>query len=155
MEQNLSPRPSPALAIAPLASRDRAEWDRLARGYKAFYQDPTPDEVYDAVWERLMFGEPVRGLGCRLDGALVGITHFLFHAHSWHGEVCYLQDLFTAPEARGRGVARALIDAVGEAARERDAAALYWLTKYDNAEARLLYDKVARNKGFVRYDYPL
>lgn len=144
-----------SLSIAPLEPAHRAEWDALARGYKAFYEDPTPDAVYDAVWERLMAGEPVHGLGCRLDGRLVGFAHFLFHSHTWHGEVCYLQDLFTVPEARGRGVARALIDAVGDAARRRDSAALYWLTKYDNKAARLLYDKVARNKGFVRYDYPL
>lgn len=156
MESRAAVRPSPAsFAIAPLTPDDRPEWELLARGYKAFYEDPTPDEVYDAVWERLMFGEPVRGLGCRLDDRLVGIAHFLFHAHSWHGEVCYLQDLFTAPDMRGRGIARALIHAVGDAARERDAASLYWLTKYDNAEARRLYERVARNKGFVRYDYPL
>jgi len=145
----------PALTLAPLGPDDRAEWDALARGYKAFYDDPCPDAVYDAVWARLMAGDPVRGLGCRLEGRLVGIVHFLFHAHSWAGEVCYLQDLFTMPEARGRGVARALIDAAGDAARERGAAALYWLTKYDNEPARRLYDRVARNKGFVRYDYPL
>lgn len=144
-----------ALTIQPLRLADRAEWGVLARGYKEFYQDPTPDEVFNAVWGRLMGDEPVHGLGCRLGGQLVGITHYLFHAHSWSGEVCYLQDLFTLPEARGKGVATALIDAVGDAARRRDAGSLYWLTKHDNREARRLYDKVARNKGFVRYDYPL
>lgn len=143
------------LNIAPLTPSDRMEWAQLARGYKAFYEDPVGQDVYGAVWARLMADGPVHGLGCRLDGTLVGITHYLFHAHTWHGTTCYLQDLFTAPEARGQGVARALIDAVGEAAREEGAAALYWLTKYDNAVARALYDKVARNKGFVRYDYPL
>ncbi|MGE0178819.1 MAG: GNAT family N-acetyltransferase [Sphingomonas sp.] len=144
-----------SIQIAPLAPDDRREWEALARGYKAFYRDPTPDAVYDAVWDRVMTGEPVRGLGARLDGRLLGIVHFLFHAHSWHGEVCYLQDLFTAPEARGRGIARALIHAVGETARARKAAALYWLTKDSNEGARLLYDRLARNKGFIRYDYPL
>jgi GNAT superfamily N-acetyltransferase len=141
--------------IAPLQPTDRAEWQELARGYKAFYEDPVGDEVYEAVWQRLMSDEPVHGLGCRSGGALVGITHYLFHAHTWHGTTCYLQDLFTVPEARGQGVAPALIDAVGDAARGRGAAALYWLTKYDNEAARRLYDKVARNKGFIRYDYPL
>jgi len=28
-------------------------------------------------------------------------------------------------------------------------------TQEDNARARLLYDKVARFNGFIRYDYPL
>lgn len=144
-----------ALVIRPLSPDDRSEWDALAHGYKAFYEDPVPDAVYDGVWARLMAGGPIHGLGCRIDGRLVGITHFLFHAHSWNGEVCYLQDLFTVPEARGQGVARALIHAVADAARARGCAAFYWLTKHDNGPARALYDKVARNKGFIRYDYPL
>jgi ribosomal protein S18 acetylase RimI-like enzyme len=143
------------LTVHPLGHSDRPEWKRLARGYKDFYEDPVADEVYDEVWTRLTADGPVHGLGCRSDGALVGIAHFLFHAHSWQGEVCYLQDLFTLPEARGQGVARALIDAAAADARERDCAAFYWLTKADNEVACALYDKVARNKGFIRYDYPL
>jgi GNAT superfamily N-acetyltransferase len=97
----------------------------------------------------------VRGLGARLDGALVGFAHYIVHPHSWFGEVCYLQDLFTAPEARGRGVATALIEAIAEAARRRGAARFYWLTTEDNRPARALYHRVARHKGFIRYDYPL
>lgn len=147
--------PSPPLSIAPLGTADRAEWERLARGYKDFYGDPVADAVYDEVWARLMEDGPIQGLGCRSEGALVGIAHILFHAHSWKEEVCYLQDLFTVREARGRGVARALIDAAAEVARLRGCGAFYWLTKADNEVARGLYDKIARNKGFIRYDYPL
>ncbi|MGQ0660095.1 GNAT family N-acetyltransferase [Sphingosinicella sp.] len=145
----------PGLELHPLGPSDRSEWERLARGYKDFYEDPVPDAVYDEVWSRLMADGPVHGVGCRSEGALVGIAHFLFHAHSWKSEVCYLQDLFTLPDARGRGVARALIDAVADEARKRGCAAYYWLTKADNEPARALYDKIARNKGFIRYDYPL
>ena len=141
--------------IAPLAAGDRAEWDVLARGYKAFYEDPQPDEVYDRLWSRLMGGDAIYGLGARLDGRLVGMSHYMFHANAWMADVCYLQDLFTAPEARGRGVAGALIHAVADAARARGCAKYYWLTKQDNERARRLYDQVARFKGFLRYDYAL
>jgi len=141
--------------IAPLAAGDRAEWDVLARGYKAFYEDPQPDEVYDRLWSRLMGGDAIYGLGARLDGRLVGMSHYMFHANAWMADVCYLQDLFTAPEARGLGVAGALIHAVADAARARGCAKYYWLTKQDNERARRLYDKVARFKGFLRYDYAL
>lgn len=143
------------IRIAPLAPGDRKAWDALARGYKAFYNDPLPDEDYERTWTLLMAGDSVHGLGAQLDGRLVGIAHYLFHPHAWRGEVCYLQDLFTAPDVRGKGVARALIDAVADAARTRGASAFYWLTKEDNKTARVLYDKVARFKGFLRYDYPL
>ena len=69
-------------------------------------------------------------------------------------DVLILRTLLFGPE-HGQGVARALIDAIADDARARGCAAFYWLTKADNEAARTLYDKVARNKGFIRYDYPL
>jgi ribosomal protein S18 acetylase RimI-like enzyme len=71
------------------------------------------------------------------------------------GDVCYLQDLFTDETARGRGVARALIEAVADDSRKQRATRLYWLTQDNNTQARALYDKVARHQGFIRYDYAL
>ena len=48
-----------------------------------------------------------------MTGALCGIAHYLFHRSTTRIELtCYLQDLFTAPAARGRGVGRALIEGV-------------------------------------------
>jgi GNAT superfamily N-acetyltransferase len=143
------------IEIAPLAPADRAEWELLARGYKAFYQTETPDEHYAETWRLLMANERVHGLAARLDGRMAGIAHYLFHAQTWSSDCCYLQDLFTAEDARGQGVANALIDAVADAARERGAVKYYWLTKEDNTPARALYDRIARWKGFLRYDYPL
>ena len=91
----------------------------------------------------------------RLNGDLVGITHYFFHPFIWYGQACYLQDLFTAEAARGQGAARALIEAVAAEAREKNATRLYWMTKEDNARARLLYDKLASFGGFIKYDYSL
>lgn len=144
-----------AIEVAPLGPHDRAEWEELARGYKAFYRTETPAERYEETWRLLMAGERIHGLGARLDGRLVGIAHYLFHAQTWSPDVCYLQDLFTASEARGQGVATALIDAVAERASARGAVKYYWLTKQDNERARALYDRIAKWKGFLRYDYPL
>lgn len=143
------------LTVGPLAPEDRAAWESLARGYKTFYETQLAAEQYEAAWQRMRRREDVLGLGARLDGRLVGIAHYLFHASVWDKRVCYLQDLFVAPEARGRGVARALIEAVAADARKRGAARYYWQTREQNATARALYDKVARFKGFIRYDYPL
>lgn len=143
------------IEIGPLRAADRETWEVLARGYKAFYRDPQPDEAYEVTWRRLADGTELHGLGARLDGTLVGIAHYFFHPAFWSGEACYLQDLFVAEAARGRGAARALIERVAGAARDRGADRFYWHTQESNARARLLYDKVARFSGFIRYGYPL
>ncbi|HEY2346735.1 MAG TPA: GNAT family N-acetyltransferase [Xanthomonadaceae bacterium] len=143
------------IEVAPLRPQDREPWEVLARGYKAFYETEVSDAEYGLVWERLLAATEIHGLGAHLDGRLVGIVHYLFHANIWTHDVCYLQDLFVDETVRGKGVARTLIEAVAEASRERGAVRLYWMTRHDNATARALYDKVATNRGFVRYEYPL
>ncbi len=143
------------LHTAPLRLEDRPAWETLARGYKAFYKTEATPVEYETAWQRLLQRDDVFGFGAHADGRLVGITHFLFHTSAWAPRICYLQDLFTAPELRGRGVARTLIAAVGDAAREAGATRCYWLTHETNAAARTLYDKVAKFHGFIRYDLAL
>jgi GNAT superfamily N-acetyltransferase len=139
--------------IGPFRPEDRDAWEVLARGYKTFYRTTVPDAGYEQTWQRLRDGTEIHGIGARLDGKLVGIAHYLFHATVWSADYCYLQDLFVDEATRGQGAARALIERIAEVARERGAARLYWTTKEDNATARALYDKVARFNGFIRYDH--
>jgi len=146
---------SVAIDVAPLRAEDRAAWEVLARGYKAFYRSPTTDEEYATAWKRLLARDGVSGLGAKINGQLVGIAHYLFHTSTWAQTVCYLQDLFTSPALRSKGVGRALIEAVAAEARVRGAARYYWLTQDHNAVARRLYDKVGRHNGFIRYDFAL
>lgn len=143
------------IEIGPLAAEDRADWEVLARGYKDFYETVVPAAGYEKTWQRLLAGPDLHAVGAWLDGRLVGIAHYLFHATFWSADYCYLQDLFVDSSARGQGVARALIEEIASEARVRGAARLYWTTKQDNAVARALYDKVARFNGFIRYDHAL
>jgi GNAT superfamily N-acetyltransferase len=140
------------IEIGALRAEDRPGWQVLFAGYHEFYGRPDwPTEGYDRTWREILAGERIHALGARLDRRLVGITHFMVHANTTAADVCYLQDLFTDPEARGQGIARALIAAVEEWARERGCSRVYWHTHETNATARRLYDKVAENRGFIQY----
>jgi GNAT superfamily N-acetyltransferase len=142
------------ISVTELQSDDRSAWEELFCGYNAFYGRTWPAERYDRPWQEFQRGDRMHALGARLDARLVGIAHFLVHASTTSPDVCYLQDLFTAPEARGKGVARALIRATEAWARDRGCDRLYWHTREDNDTARRLYDKVAENRGFIRYVVP-
>ncbi|MEU7073044.1 GNAT family N-acetyltransferase [Streptomyces narbonensis] len=143
------------ITMGSLREEDRAAWERLARGYKVFYRTAVPDEGYEQTWQRLRGGTEFHGIGAWSQGELVGIAHYLFHPTFWMEDSCYLQDLFVDEAARGRGVARMLIEKVADTAREQGASRFYWTTQENNTTARALYDKVASFKGFIRYDYPV
>ena len=142
-----------SIAIRPLTPADRAAWDPLWQGYLTFYKASIVPEVTDETWARLLDAtEPMHALGAFEDGRLLGIVHLIFHRSTWTtGPYCYLQDLFTVEEARGRGVGRALIEAVYARAREEGASRVHWLTHETNAEARILYDRIADRSGFIQY----
>ncbi|MGE0577272.1 MAG: N-acetyltransferase family protein [Reyranella sp.] len=143
------------IQVTRLRQSDREAWQPLAIGYNAFYQRVLPAAAYEQAWGRLLEGEEIQGLAARLDGRVVGIAHYLFHAGVWFPKVCYLADLFVDEAVRGQGAARALIEEVAEAARAQGCTRYYWLTQDTNAQARALYDKVARHVGFIRYDYSM
>ena len=141
--------------IRPLSENDRPAWEKLAQGYKAFYQSPASPEEYEAAWQRILQAEGLHGIGLWHQGELVGIAHYLFHQSTWASTVCYLQDMFVLPSHRGHGAGRALIEAVREHAKASGAARYYWLTQEGNVVARGLYEQVAKFSGFIRYDCAL
>ena len=90
------------------------------------------------------------------DGQAIGMTHWVIHRSTWNERnICYLQDLFTVPEARGAGVGRKLIEAVNRMAREKNCFRVYWQTHETNLQGQALYDKVADKSGFIVYRQPL
>jgi GNAT superfamily N-acetyltransferase len=143
-----------APAIRPVQSDDRVAWGELWRGYLRFYRARLDPSVTEATWSRLIDpGAQPHGLVAELDCRLVGLAHYLFHPSTWSATgCCYLEDLFTLPEARGQGVARALIEAVCTAAEATGATRVYWHTQEFNAEGRALYDTLARRTSFIVYE---
>lgn len=143
------------ITVGPLDDDDRGDWEALFRAYIDFYDTLLHQEAYDRAWAEFRSDVRLHALGAWLGGRLVGITHFFVHPNTWGPDVCYLQDLFTAPDVRGQGVGRALIDEVAEWARVEGCARVYWMTQEGNATARRLYDEVAELEGFVVYRMPL
>ena len=147
------------LNVRQIEPSDRAAWEPLWAGYNAFYgragATALAPEISDVLWQRLFDpAEPVFALVAEQDGQVVGLVHFLFHRSTTRIEpVCYLQDLFTSPEVRGRGVGRSLIEGVYAQARDAGAKRVYWQTREDNAAARRLYDQVAQHIGFIVYSH--
>ena len=150
--------PSDAYPTTILEPGDYNRWAELWRAYLTFYETELPADIYIATWQRILDPDgAIHALGVRDDtGRLVGITHYLTHAHAWsRADACYLQDLFVDAGVRGRGYATALINGVAASARARGCFRLYWLTQESNTTARRLYDRVAKYTGFIRYDFAL
>ena len=148
------PPSTPGLEIRAVASDDEPAWRTLWRAYLDFYETELPEEVYATSFARLCDpGESdYHGILAVLNGVPVGLAHYIFHRHGWRIEpVCYLQDLYTAPEARGRGMGRALIEAVYARADAAASPSVYWLTQDFNKTARRLYDQVAQVTPFIKY----
>lgn len=132
---------------------DEEDWRRLWQGFLEYYEVSIAPEVTDFTWKRLMSAESalkVR-LACKAD-AVLGFAIHQHHPSTWvMGDDCYLEDLFVAPEARGQGVGRALIEDLVALARSRGWKRLYWNTDASNETARRLYDSFTPDDGHLRY----
>jgi GNAT superfamily N-acetyltransferase len=148
---------SAAVHIRFVTRADYSEWLPLWEGYNEFYKrfgaTALPDSVTQVTWARFFdVYEPMFAMVAEVDGHLVGLVHYLWHRNTISIEpTCYLQDLFTAEVARGRGVGRTLIEAVYEQARLAGVVNVYWRTHASNATARRLYDQVAEESGSLVY----
>jgi GNAT superfamily N-acetyltransferase len=143
------------LVIRPLRRSDEGVWRVLWTAYLAYYETVLPEAVYASTFERLLKEDPheFHGLLAVLDGEPVGLVHFVFHRTCWSVEdTCYLQDLFVAPEARGRSIGRALIEAVYAAADAAGNPEVYWQTQHFNSTGRRLYDRVGQLSDFIIYE---
>ncbi len=143
--------------VRPVVRSDFDQWLPLWDGYNAFYGRSGATALDPAItastWARFFDAdEPVHGLVAEQDGVLVGLTHYLFHRSTTAiTQTCYLQDLFTSAAARGRGVGRALIEAVYDRALAAGSPRVYWQTHETNVTAMRLYDQVAERSGFLVY----
>lgn len=147
----------PTFNIRSIKKQDYEQWLQLWIEYNRFYGRTGPTSldplITQSTWSRF-FDEnmPVHAIIAESNGEIIGIVHYLYHFNTISiNKSCYLQDLFTSENARGKGVASALIEETNKQARLAGSPRLYWHTKENNLTARKLYDKVAETSGFIVY----
>jgi GNAT superfamily N-acetyltransferase len=139
--------------IRDAAPADRKAFLALWQGYLDYYGVDLAPEVTAATWARLLDpASPVKARLAEVDGQVMGFAIHLHHPSTWVlTEDCYLEDLFVAPEARGQGLGRALIDDLIALARGKGWGRVYWHTRIDNEKARALYDQYVGWDDHIRY----
>lgn len=146
-----------SIIVRPAVEHDFENWLPLWDGYNEFYgrhgATALPINVTRTTWSRFMDAdEPMHALVAESAEGLLGIAHFLYHRSTIQpGPSCYLQDLYTVEAARGRSIARMLIQEVYRRAGEEGSPRVYWQTHESNTVAMKLYDRIAEKSGFVVY----
>lgn len=146
-----------SFVVRPIAPDDRARWQPLWDGYNAFYgrqgANTLDPRITETTWNRFFdYGEPVHAVVAEEDGKLIGVSQYLLHRSTTAiGPSVYIQDIFTAPDARGKGVATAMIKDIYREAEAIGANRVYWQTHETNLVTQRLYDRVAERSGFIVY----
>jgi GNAT superfamily N-acetyltransferase len=142
------------LKVERVTETDLGELLPLMRAYCDFYAVAPSDEALLALARALIEDPEHEGvqLLAREGGAVGFATIFWSWATTSAERIGVMNDLFVAPEARGTGVAEALIEACRAECAARGAGKLTWQTAMDNAAAMKVYDRVgATREQWVDY----
>ena len=144
-----------SVQIRPIMASDRSVWDRLFAGYATFYKVDQTDEMRDRVFGWLMDAEHTsNGLVAEdAKGEVIGFAHYRPFVSQLSARTNgFLDDLYVDPTSRGSGAAEALINAVGDIARDKGWGVVRWITADDNYRGRGVYDKLATRTMWISYD---
>jgi GNAT superfamily N-acetyltransferase len=130
----------------------------LMRAYCEFYESSPSDDGLRTMLATLI-AEPSQGAVfiARDGGRAVGVATLDWKWSSLKGaRMGYLEDLFVDPDARGKGIADALIEICAERCRELGMPAMQWATAPDNNRAQQVYDRTgADSELLLEYDLGL
>ncbi|HEV2738520.1 MAG TPA: GNAT family N-acetyltransferase [Candidatus Elarobacter sp.] len=142
------------MTFEPVTPRRFDAWRAHYLRYAAALGEHADDTVAATVWSWLLARthgvEGVLAIGA--DDGVVGFVHFRPFPRTLDGnEACFLDDLWVAESHRGTGLAKALIDQVRAAARDRGWTHVRWVAEGRNARARALYDRIAEDTHLATY----
>lgn len=115
------------------------------------------EAVTTQTWQRLTDPQSaVYGL-CAVQGdEMLGFVHYITHPTTGAlNDACYMQDVFTAPAHRQKGIANKLVQAVIARAKAQNYSRLYWLAQRENIAAQKLYEKIGQPIDFTVHVLPL
>jgi len=144
--------------IRPAEAKDRERWLAMFASLVATGPEPCAPDAPAYVWECVLDpGQQMKLLiAADEDDRAMGFALYLTHPYSWSRRpVAYLLDLYVEPEARGAGLATALIERLADIGRAAGWLKIYWMTQADNEKAHALYGKLAERSPLVRYDLHL
>lgn len=132
----------------------------LVRAYCDFYEaEPRDDDLLSLF--RALIADPVHE-GLQLlarspAGEPVGFaTVYWTWSTTRAARIGVMEDLFVVPEARGHGLADALIAGCAERCREQGAELLSWQTAPSNHRAQRVYDRVGATRSqWLDYSLPV
>jgi GNAT superfamily N-acetyltransferase len=153
------PRPlAGGVEIRPARAEEAEELLPLMRAYCDFYESAPADEGLLEM-ARALIDDPAQGATfiAREAGRAVGFATLDWKWSMLKGaRLGYLEDLYVLEEARGRGIADALIAVCADRCRELGMPAMQWLTQPHNERARSVYDRSgAAAETLVEYDLEL
>ena len=147
--------------IAHVTEADLADLLPLMRGYCDFYEVAPSDDDLLALSRALLAWPECHGVQLiARDGEGGRAIGFATLYWTWStlqaGEIGVMNDLFVVEDARGGGVAEALIAECLGLCRERGAVELEWRTAKDNLRAQAVYDRVGgRRSEWLDYSLPV
>jgi ribosomal protein S18 acetylase RimI-like enzyme len=147
------------MRIEPVGVADLADLLPLMRAYCDFYGVAPSDDDLLAM-SRALIADPERE-GLQLlardsSGAGLGFaTVFWYWQTLSAARAGLMNDLYVIPEARGRGVGRALVEACRARCRAHGAKSLVWETAPDNETAQALYRGLgAKEESWLTFSLP-
>ena len=126
--------------------------------YQRFYK-AEPDEARNRAHFGRLLDDHAAGIQfVALDeaGKALGFATLYFPLGSvTPGVACLMNDLFVAPEARGRGIGSALLEAAADYGKRAGALRLVLSTEVGNTAAQTVYERLGWRRNFAFCSYQL
>jgi len=145
----------PDFAVRQADVADAETIGQLLHDFNSEFDEPTPGpRVLAGRMGRLVAADEATVL---LGGAEpCAIAVLRFRPSIWTEALeCYLAELYVAPDRRGQGLGRALLEAAIETARRKGADYMDLGTSDDDVAARALYEKLGFSNREGRPDGPI